>query len=76
MMTRQKPKTYKVAVYFRDDNGVWHPHGTWEDTAASPADAKYKALDALSDDRIEGWKAEIISSSQPSRLFRDTKNEN
>jgi hypothetical protein len=58
-MTRTKH--YKVAVYFRDDAGIWHPHGTWEDTANSPADAKYRALDALSDHRVEGWKAEILA---------------
>ena len=61
MMTEKKPRTYKVAVYFRDDDGIWHPHGTWEGDAASPADAKYRAVDALADDRIDGWKGEILA---------------
>jgi hypothetical protein len=62
MMTQQKPKTYKVAVYFRDDENVWHHHGTWSGEAASPSDAKYKAIEALADERIEGWKAEILAA--------------
>jgi len=60
MMTKQSPKHYKVAVYWRDDDDIWHFYGTWEDTAANPADAKTRALDALREERIEYWKAEII----------------
>jgi hypothetical protein len=60
MMTEKKPRGYRVAVYFRDDDGIWHYHGTWEDDAVDVADAKAKAINALADDRIEGWKAEII----------------
>jgi hypothetical protein len=60
----RSPRAYKVAVYWRDDDGIWHPHGTWEGVAANPADAKHQAIEALSDARIEGWKAEIISSNR------------
>ena len=59
-----KPKTYKVAVYFRDDDGIWDPHGTWEGEAASPFDAKVEAIRALADDRIDGWRADIVESWQ------------
>lgn len=57
-----KPRTYKVAVYWRDDERIWHHHGTWEGEANSPADARTRALNALEDERIESWKAEIIGS--------------
>lgn len=62
MTTQSKPKTFKVAVYFRDDDGVWHHHGTWDGEAASPSDAKYKAIEALADQRIEAWKADILAA--------------
>jgi hypothetical protein len=62
MMSTEKPRTYKAAVYWRDDDGVWHHHGTWEGEAGNPADAKTQAVEALADDRIEGWKAEILDS--------------
>jgi hypothetical protein len=62
MQVKQRHKTYKVAVYFRDDEGVWHHHGTWEGEVASPLDAKCEAIRALADDRIDGWKAEILDS--------------
>ena len=63
----RSPRAYKVAVYWRDDDGIWHYHGTWEDTAANPADAKRQAIDALSDVRItDPWKAEIINNKSSS----------
>jgi hypothetical protein len=62
MMTQAKPKTYKVAVYYRDADGIWHYHATWHGEANSPADAKYRAIDLLSTPQIEKWKAEIIPS--------------
>ena len=65
MMTlKWQPKTYKVAVYWRDDDGVWHHHGTWEGEAATPSDAKYKVVDALSDVRVESWKGEILEAKK------------
>jgi hypothetical protein len=68
MMTQQKkPRTYKVAVYFRDDDGVWHHHGTWDGEAVSPFDAKCQAIKELSDVRIEGWRADILAATPPSR---------
>ena len=60
MMTQAKPKTYTVAVYFRDHDGIWHHHKTWSGEANSPADAKYKAIDAFPTARISKWKAEIL----------------
>ena len=63
MMTKAKPKTYKVAIYFRDTTGVWHYHDTWDGEANSPADAKYKALDAMCharNVRSDCCKAEIL----------------
>ena len=53
-------ETYQVTVYFWDDTySGWHPHGTWEGEAASETDAEKRALDALVDERIDGWKAEV-----------------
>jgi hypothetical protein len=65
MLAEQKPRYFKVAVYFRGDDRIWHYHGTWEGEAASPADAKIRALVALEDVRIDGWKAEIIGVRRP-----------
>jgi hypothetical protein len=76
MMTQQLPRTYKVAVYFRDDDGIWHYHGTWDGEAANPADAKHQAIDALADERIEGWKAEILAGPKRRNVFRAPENEN
>jgi hypothetical protein len=64
-MTAKTHKDFKVAVYFRDEDGIWHHHGTWEGQAHDAADAKHLALDALEDTRIEWWKAEILSSGKP-----------
>jgi hypothetical protein len=63
MTSTGKPKTYKAAVYWRDDDGIWHHHGTWEGEAGNPADAKTQAINALEDERLEtSWKAEILES--------------
>jgi hypothetical protein len=62
MMSTKKSRDYKVAVYWRDDDGIWHHHGTWEGEAADAADAKHLALDALEDQRVEMWKAEILGN--------------
>ena len=53
-------RNYKVAVYFRDADGIWQHMDTWTGKAADAADAKEQALEALSDPRIESWKSEIL----------------
>jgi hypothetical protein len=65
------PRTYKVAVYFQDDDGAWRPHGTWEGPALTALDARLHALDALADVRIEGWKAEVLTTAPAPRRLQE-----
>jgi prepilin-type N-terminal cleavage/methylation domain-containing protein len=53
--------TYTVAVYYRGDAGEWKHCDNYEAAAGSAAEAKTKALDALEDTRIDGWKAEVLN---------------
>lgn len=51
---------YEVTVSFMNDYGTWSYFGSWTGVADNPDEAKGKALDALEDHRIDGWKAEVL----------------
>ncbi len=50
---------YTVAVYFKDDQGIWRHHGDWSGVAVSLEDARALAMEALADHRIDEWTAEV-----------------